>query len=72
MAILRFGNDWSTRKTINSICLFFVHFVVLVGIMATLLLGSQLNNFTEHMREFGASYLYSLFGVMLLVIITYM
>ena len=72
MAILRFGNDWSTRKTIQSICLFFVHFVVLVGIMATLLLGTQLNNFTEHMREFGASYLYSLFGVMLLVIITYM
>ena len=55
MAILRFENDWSTKKTITSICLFFVHFIVLLGIMAVLLLGKQLSNFTEHMREFGAS-----------------
>ena len=72
MAILRFENEWSTKKTITSICLFFVHFIVLLAIMAVLLLGSQLNNFVEHMRQFGASYLYALFCVMLLVLITYM
>ena len=72
MAILRFENDWSTKKTITSICLFFVHFIVLLGIMAMLVLGNKLNNFIEHMSEFGASYLYALFCVMLLVLITYM
>ena len=72
MAILRFENDWSTKKTIKSICLFFVHFIILISIMAVLILGEQLNNFTDHMRQFGASYLYALFCVMLLVLITYM
>ena len=72
MAILRFGNEWTTKNTIKSILLFFVHFVVLVAIMAVLLLGTQLNNFAEHMKQFGANYLYALFCVMLLVLITYM
>ena len=72
MAILRYGNEWTTKHTIKSICLFFVHFVVLVTLMAGLLLGTKLNNFVEHMKEYGAGYLYSLFCVMLLVIITYM
>ena len=72
MAILRFGNEWTTKHTVKSILYFFMHFIILVSIMAGLLLGAQLNNFVEHMREFGANYLYSLFCVMLLVLITYM
>ena len=72
MAILRFGKDWTSSHTIKSILLFFVHFVILVGIMAGLVLGAQLNNFADHMREFGANYLYALFCVLLLVVITYL
>ena len=72
MAILRFGKDWTSSNTIKSILLFFVHFVILVAIMAGLVLGAQLNNFAEHMREFGANYLYALFCVLLLVVITYL
>jgi putative nucleotidyltransferase with HDIG domain len=72
MALLRFGNEWTTKNTVKSILLFFVHFVVLVAIMAGLLLGAELNHIAEHMRQFGANYLYSLFCVMLLVLITYM
>ncbi|MBR2320510.1 MAG: HDIG domain-containing protein [Clostridia bacterium] len=72
MALLRFGNEWTTKHTVKSILLFFVHFVVLVAIMAGLLLGAELNHIAEHMRQFGAEYLYSLFCVMLLVLIMYM
>ena len=72
MAILRFGKDWTSGNTIKSILLFFVHFVLLVAIMAGLVLGAQLNNFVEHMREYGANYLYALFCVFLLVVITYL
>ena len=72
MALLRYGHDWTTKHTVKSILLFFMHFVVLIAIMATFLLGAQLGHIAEHMREFGASYLYSLFCVMLLVLITYM
>ena len=72
MAILRFGNEWTKQNTFKSILLFFVHFVVLVLVMAGLILGTQLNNFAEHMRQFGASYLYALFCVLLLVVIMYL
>ena len=72
MALLRYGHDWTTKHTVKSILLFFVHFAVLVAIMAALLLGAQMGHIAEHMREFGANYLYSLFCVMLLVLITYM
>ena len=72
MALLRFDNDWSRQKTFKSILLFFVHFVILIGIMAALLLGAQVRNLSNHMREFGASYLYALFCVFLLVVIMYL
>ena len=72
MALLRFDNDWSRQKTFKSILLFFVHFLILIGIMAVLLLGAQLRNLSNHMREFGASYLYALFCVLLLVVIMYL
>lgn len=72
MAILRFGTDWSRQKIFKSILLFFVHFIILIGLMAVLVLGNQLNNFSAHMREYGASYLYALFCVLLLILIMYL
>ena len=71
MAILRF-KDWSRKQTFTSILLFFVHFVILVSIMAGLLLGRELKNLQVHMSQFGATYLYSLFCVLLLVVIMYL
>ncbi|MBQ7949234.1 MAG: HD domain-containing protein [Clostridia bacterium] len=72
MAILRFGKEWSKQQMLKSILLFFVHFIILISIMAGLLLGTKIDNLVDHMSEFGSSYLYALFCVFLLVVITYL
>ena len=72
MAILRFGKEWSKQQMLKSILLFFVHFIILIGIMAGLLLGTKVSNFVDHMSQFGSSYLYALFCVLLLVVIMYL
>ena len=72
MAILRFGKDWSRKQLLTSILLFFVHFVILVSIMAGALLGKELKNLQAHMGQFGASYLYALFCILLLIVIMYL
>ena len=69
MAILRF-KDWSRKQTITSILLFFLHFVILIGIMAGLLLGQDVKNLHAQMEQYGATYLYALFCVLLLIVIT--
>lgn len=72
MAILRFNKDWSRKQLWVSILLFFVHFVILIGIMAGLLLWKEWGHLAAHMKQFGASYLYALFCVLLLIVIMYL
>ena len=71
MAILRF-KDWSRKQTVTSILLFFLHFVILIGIMAGLLLGQDVKNLHTQMEQYGATYLYALFCVLLLIVIMYL
>ena len=72
MAILRFNKDWSRKQFLASILLFFVHFVILIGIMAGLLLWKEWGHLAAYMKQFGASYLYALFCVLLLIVIMYL
>ncbi len=72
MAILRFYKDLSRKQLMASILLFFVHFVILVAIMAGLLLWREWDHLAAHMKQFGASYLYALFCVLLLIVIMYL
>ena len=72
MAILRFHKDLSRKQLMASILLFFVHFVILIAIMAGLLLWKEWDHLAVHMKQFGASYLYALFCVLLLIVIMYL
>lgn len=72
MAVKQFGNEWTRKHTLKSILYFFVHFVILVLLGAALLLWDKLDILAEHMQAVGASYLYALFCVLMLTIITYL
>ena len=72
MLLKKFGDEWTKQNTWKSILFFFLHFLVLVLIIAGFLFGSELGNFANHMREFGAGYLYALFCIFLLNVIMYL
>ena len=72
MAVKQYRRDWTNQDLFKSITLFFLNFVILVAISAGLLLWKELNNLGTHMREYGANYLYALFCIMLLILITYL
>ncbi len=72
MAIKQFGTNWTKRDMFKSIMFFFLHFVIIVLIMAGLLLGTKLTTIKQYMKVHGANYLYALFCVFLLVVIMYL
>ncbi len=72
MAVKEFGREWTKQDLLKSILLFFVHFLVLILLVAAFVLGSHLKEFVEHLKNFGANYLYALFCVLLLVVIMYL
>ena len=72
MAVTQLGKEWTKRDLVKSILYFFLHFVILVTIGAILLLWDKFDILAEHMRQVGAGYLYALFCVFMLVIITYL
>ena len=72
MAVKQFGKEWTRKHTLKSILYFFVHFVILVLLGATLLLWDKVDILAEHMQAVGASYLYALFCVFMLTVITYL
>ncbi len=63
---------WTKQKAAKSVVLFGVHFVLLVLIAAVLLLGDKWNRLAVEMRERGADYLYMVFCLVLLTVITYL
>ncbi len=71
MAVKQFDKEWTRQNLIKSILYFFLHFVVLIAIGALALLWDKFDHLGEHMSEAGASYLYALFCVLMLVAITY-
>lgn len=67
-----FGVKWTKNEILKSAMLFFVHFIILVTIMAGVLLGSKLSDIGEYMKNHGADYVYALFCVFLITVITYL
>lgn len=55
----------------KSALLFFVHFLILVVIIAGLILEDKFSDLRGHMKAYGADYLYALFCLFLLIGITY-
>ena len=72
MAVKQFGRAWTKQDMFKSIMIFFVHFLVLILIAAGFVLGSRLGEIKEHMKTYGANYLYALFCIFLLVVIMYL
>ena len=71
MAVREFGKEWTKGDAFKSILLFFAHFVLFVAIAFLLVMGTDMKNFTLHLRENGANYLYALFSIFLLIAIMY-
>ncbi len=72
MAVKQFGRVWTKQDMFKSIMIFFVHFLVLILLTASFVLGSRLSEIVEHMKTNGANYLYALFCIFLLVVIMYL
>ena len=68
----QFGTVWTKADVLKSVLIFFVHFLVMVSIIAGLLLGDKLKNIGSYMSKHGADYIYALFCVFLLTVITYL
>ncbi len=66
-----FARKWTKGDTFKSAFLFLVHFILLTGIAALMLLGGEFSHIRQYMSEWGANYLYALFSVFLIVVIMY-
>lgn len=64
--------EWTKRTLIKSILYFLLHFILFVTMGAVVLLWDQFGNLAEHMDKYGSNYLYALFCVLMLVVITYL
>ncbi|MBO5411711.1 MAG: HD domain-containing protein [Clostridia bacterium] len=71
MATKKFGSEWTRSTMMKSALLFFVHFLILVVIIAGLILEDKFSDLRGHMKAYGADYLYALFCLFLLIGITY-
>ena len=72
MAVKEFGKEWTRQHAFKSVCLFFVHFLLLLIIISGLLLGTTWGNVSAHLREHASNYLYALFSILLLIVIMYL
>ena len=63
--------EWTKNTAAKSVALFVVHFIVLVFVSMILLLWDKIDELTEVMNENGADYLYMIFCLLLLTIVTY-
>ncbi len=66
-----FDRKWTRADTLKSATLFLVHFIIMVTIVGSAVLSGEFSNLDEHMKEYGANYLYALFSVLLIVAIMY-
>ena len=71
MAVREFGREWTKSDTLKSVLLFFVHFIIFIASAMFLVVGMEIKNFSVHLREYGADYLYALFSIFLLLAIMY-
>ncbi len=66
-----FDKKWTKTDTLKSAMLFLVHFVILVLIAGGFILVGKFSYISDYMKENGASYLYALFSIFLIVAIMY-
>lgn len=71
MVIKKFERAWTKKEWSRSIILFLTHFIVFIGIAATVLLFDEMSNLKAYMKEHGADYLYALFSAFLIITIMY-
>lgn len=71
MTVKKYSVAWTKKETLRSILFFLLHFVILAGIAAVLLLHDKMGTLIEYMEQHGANYLYALFCVFLLTAIMY-
>ena len=62
---------WTKRDTLKSALLFFMHFIIFVGICAGLLLWDKRSYLAQYLREQGANFAYAIFCIFLLFLLTY-
>ena len=67
----QFGKDWTKQHAIKSALLFFLNFLIFTLIALLLSSGGTLSQIGEAIKTQGANYLYALFCVFLLFVITY-
>lgn len=67
----KFGRDWTKEDVLKSSAWFFLHFVIFILIAVFVLFGGKLSQLGTTVKEQGANYLYALFCILLLFIITY-
>ena len=63
--------EWTKQLAAKSVALFVVHFVGLVLVTMILLLWDKFGKLTEEMNQNGADYLYMVFCLLMLTIVTY-
>ena len=61
----------SKNEIVKSSMLFVLHFVILVFLVACVLFGDKIGVISEMLKENGANYLYMVFCLLLLLVITY-
>ena len=65
------GREWTKSHTLKSAWWFFLHFLIFSIIAGVLLLSNRFSQIGEFMSAQGANYLYAIFCVFLLLVITY-
>ncbi|MBQ8322952.1 MAG: HD domain-containing protein [Clostridia bacterium] len=65
------GKEWTRSHTLKSALWFLLHFAIFLLIGAVLLLSNKFSQLGEFMSAQGANYLYAIFCVFLLLMITY-
>ncbi|MBQ8291625.1 MAG: HD domain-containing protein [Clostridia bacterium] len=67
-----FGRGWTKGQTLKSSLLFALHFLIFIGIAAVLLFwGRRFGGLGVYLKEQGANYLYALFCIFLLFVVSY-
>jgi len=66
-----FDKKWTRKDTFKSASLFFVHCLIFMLIAAILLFGGKIESLDEVVKNQRANYLYAIFCIVLLFVITY-
>ena len=66
-----FDKQWTRQDTLKSGLLFFVHYLIFMLIAAILLFGGKVENLGDVLKTQRANYLYAIFCIAMLFLITY-